>query len=76
MRALPDLYNKFVELVNYLEKNDEKDRSAVIKNFQDMLEIVTRDIFDDQLRYKYYLSIFHVLPSRSRKHLIVLACCF
>jgi callose synthase len=49
MRALPDLYNKFVELVNYLEKNDEKDRSAVIKNFQDMLELVTRDIFDDQL---------------------------
>jgi len=49
MRALPDLYNKFVELVNYLEKNDEKDRSAVIKIFQDMLEIVTRDIFEDHL---------------------------
>ncbi|OEL22051.1 Callose synthase 4 [Dichanthelium oligosanthes] len=49
MRALPDLYNKFVELVNYLEKNDEKDRSTVIKIFQDMLEVVTRDIFEDQL---------------------------
>ncbi|CAN6237754.1 unnamed protein product [Urochloa humidicola] len=49
MCALPDLYNKFVELVNYLEKNDEKDRSAVIKIFQDMLEVVTRDIFEDQL---------------------------
>ncbi|CAN6285848.1 unnamed protein product [Urochloa humidicola] len=49
MRALPDLYNKFVELVKYLEKNDEKDRSAVIKIFQDMLEVVTRDIFEDQL---------------------------
>ncbi|RCV46752.1 hypothetical protein SEVIR_9G560600v4 [Setaria viridis] len=49
MRALPDLFNKFVDLVNYLEKNDEKDRSAVIKIFQDMLEVVTRDIFEDQL---------------------------
>ncbi|CAL5059049.1 unnamed protein product [Urochloa decumbens] len=49
MCALPDLYNKFVELVNYLEKNDEKDRRAVIKIFQDMLEVVTRDIFEDQL---------------------------
>eukprot|EP00267_Zea_mays_P042894 XP_020394929.1 uncharacterized protein LOC100502361 isoform X3 [Zea mays] len=82
MRALPDLYFKFVELVNYLlrtnwargttrrvittwrtvaarvpastrkptrKENDEKDRSAVIKIFQDMLEVVTRDIFDDHL---------------------------
>ncbi|GJN30162.1 hypothetical protein PR202_gb18448 [Eleusine coracana subsp. coracana] len=49
MRALPDLYNKFVELVKYLKENDEKDRSAVIKIFQDMLEVVTRDIFEDQL---------------------------
>nr|CAB3502151.1 unnamed protein product [Digitaria exilis] len=61
MRALPDLYNKFVELVNYLEKNDEKDRSAVIKIFQDMLEVVTRDIFEDQLRYKYCLSLFIIV---------------
>ncbi|KAK3150352.1 hypothetical protein QOZ80_3AG0232130 [Eleusine coracana subsp. coracana] len=49
MRALPDLYNKFVELVKYLKENDEKDKSAVIKIFQDMLEVVTRDIFEDQL---------------------------
>ncbi|XP_062216922.1 callose synthase 3-like isoform X3 [Phragmites australis] len=48
MRALPDLYNKVVELVKYLKENDEKDRSAVIKIFQDMLEVVTRDIFEDQ----------------------------
>ena len=41
-----------------------------------MLEIVTRDIFEDHLRYKYCLRIFHVLPSRSRKHLTVLTCCF
>ncbi|KAL6645417.1 hypothetical protein ACP70R_017025 [Stipagrostis hirtigluma subsp. patula] len=49
MRALPDLYNKFVELVKFLKENDDKDRSAVIKIFQDMLEVVTRDIFEDQL---------------------------
>uniref|UniRef100_A0A0E0K890 1,3-beta-glucan synthase n=1 Tax=Oryza punctata TaxID=4537 RepID=A0A0E0K890_ORYPU len=45
MHALPDLYNKFVEL----EKNDKSDRDAVIKIFQDMLEVVTRDIMEDQL---------------------------
>uniref|UniRef100_M8CWL7 1,3-beta-glucan synthase n=1 Tax=Aegilops tauschii TaxID=37682 RepID=M8CWL7_AEGTA len=49
MQSLPDLYNKFVELVEFLKKNDEKDRVAVIKIFQDMLEVVTRDIMEDQL---------------------------
>uniref|UniRef100_J3LJJ4 1,3-beta-glucan synthase n=1 Tax=Oryza brachyantha TaxID=4533 RepID=J3LJJ4_ORYBR len=49
MHALPDLYKKFVELVKYLVKNDKDDRDAVIKIFQDMLEVVTRDIMEDQL---------------------------
>lgn len=49
MHALPDLYNKFVELVKFLKENDDKDRVAVIKIFQDMLEVVTRDIMVDQL---------------------------
>ncbi|XP_010229272.1 callose synthase 3 [Brachypodium distachyon] len=49
MNSLPDLYNKFVELVKFLKKNDDKDRVYVIKIFQDMLEIVTRDIMEDQL---------------------------
>ncbi|KAI4995354.1 hypothetical protein ZWY2020_035257 [Hordeum vulgare] len=49
MQSLPDLYNKFVELVLYLKENAEKDRVAVIKIFQDMLEVVTRDIMEEQL---------------------------
>ncbi|XP_047089291.1 callose synthase 3-like [Lolium rigidum] len=49
MKSLPDLYDKFVELVEYLKRNDDKDRVAVIKIFQDMLEVVTRDIMEDQL---------------------------
>ncbi|CAM0870224.1 unnamed protein product [Alopecurus aequalis] len=49
MRSLPDLYDKFVELVEYLKKNDDEDRVAVIKIFQDMLEVVTKDIMEDQL---------------------------
>uniref|UniRef100_A0ACD5WG59 Uncharacterized protein n=2 Tax=Avena sativa TaxID=4498 RepID=A0ACD5WG59_AVESA len=49
MQSLPDLYDKFVELVEYLKRNDDKDRVDVIKIFQDMLEVVTRDIMEDQL---------------------------
>lgn len=37
----------------YQKKNEDEDRAKVIKIFQDMLEVVTRDIMEDQLpRYK------------------------
>jgi len=49
MQSLPDLYNKFIELVKLLKTNEEKDRVTVIKIFQDMLELVTRDIMEEQL---------------------------
>uniref|UniRef100_A0A0E0NP52 1,3-beta-glucan synthase n=1 Tax=Oryza rufipogon TaxID=4529 RepID=A0A0E0NP52_ORYRU len=43
----------FAEVEKYIaddkEKNDKNDRDAVIKIFQDMLEVVTRDIMEDQL---------------------------
>uniref|UniRef100_A0A0D9VP13 1,3-beta-glucan synthase n=1 Tax=Leersia perrieri TaxID=77586 RepID=A0A0D9VP13_9ORYZ len=45
--------NIFAEVEKYIsedkEKNDKNDRDAVIKIFQDMLEVVTRDIMEDQL---------------------------
>ncbi|XP_073011605.1 callose synthase 3-like [Typha latifolia] len=49
MRALPVLYNKFVELIVLLMGNKEEDTGQVIILFQDMLEVVTRDIMDEQL---------------------------
>ncbi|XP_020112967.1 callose synthase 3-like [Ananas comosus] len=49
MRFLPDLYNKFVELIDLLKKNKEEDLDKVIILFQDMLEVVTRDIMDEHI---------------------------
>ncbi|CAJ1846041.1 unnamed protein product [Sphenostylis stenocarpa] len=49
MSALPSLYAKFVQLIEYLLANDPKDRDQVVILFQDMLEVVTRDIMmEDQ----------------------------
>ncbi|XP_073000931.1 callose synthase 3-like [Typha latifolia] len=49
MRALPALYQKFVTLIKYLLDNKQEDRSQVVILFQDMLEVVTKDIMEDQL---------------------------
>lgn len=51
MSALPSLYNQFVELIEILMKNkpDDKDKDKVVILFQDMLEVVTRDIMEDQV---------------------------
>jgi callose synthase len=53
MSELPLLYNKFVELVGYLLKNDAEasSRDTVIRLLQDMLEVVTEDIMIDGHRY-------------------------
>jgi callose synthase len=49
MSALPNLYGQFVELIKYLLENNQKDRDQVVILFQDMLEVVTRDIMmEDQ----------------------------
>ncbi|CAL5428591.1 unnamed protein product [Camellia sinensis] len=44
MSALPSLYNHFVKLIKYLLENKQEDRDQVVIIFQDMLEVVTRDI--------------------------------
>ncbi|XP_015054888.1 callose synthase 3-like [Solanum pennellii] len=50
MSALPSLYDLFVKLIKYLLENRQEDRDQVVLLFQDMLEVVTRDIMmEDQL---------------------------
>ncbi|KAL6591573.1 hypothetical protein ACP70R_050076 [Stipagrostis hirtigluma subsp. patula] len=49
MSSLPILNKKFVELLELLLKNNKEDQGQVIILFQDMLEVVTRDIMDEQL---------------------------
>ncbi|CAL8159843.1 unnamed protein product [Prunus armeniaca] len=44
MSALPNLYAQFVRLIEYLLSNKQDDRDQVVILFQDMLEVVTRDI--------------------------------
>ncbi|KAK7856260.1 callose synthase 3 [Quercus suber] len=49
MSALPSLYDLFVRLIKYLLDNKQEDRDQVVILFQDMLEVVTRDIMmEDQ----------------------------
>ncbi|KAI9196669.1 hypothetical protein LWI28_025933 [Acer negundo] len=50
MSALPSLYDLFVKLIKYLLDNKLEDRDSVVILFQDMLEVVTRDIMmEDQI---------------------------
>ncbi|KAM7277956.1 hypothetical protein ACFE04_005090 [Oxalis oulophora] len=50
MSALPSLYELFVKLIKYLLDNKKEDRDLVVILFQDMLEVVTRDIMmEDQI---------------------------
>ncbi|KAL7218678.1 hypothetical protein ACSBR2_011861 [Camellia fascicularis] len=44
MGGLPSLYDHFVKLIKYLLENKPTDRDQVVILFQDMLEVVTRDI--------------------------------
>ncbi|CAJ2631133.1 unnamed protein product [Trifolium pratense] len=44
LSALPSLYGQFVALIKYLLDNKLEDRDQVVILFQDMLEVVTRDI--------------------------------
>ncbi|XP_048541404.1 callose synthase 3-like isoform X2 [Triticum urartu] len=48
MRSLPVLSSNFVDLLNLLQKNKAEDKGQVIILFQDMLEVVTRDIMDEE----------------------------
>ncbi|CAD6241520.1 unnamed protein product [Miscanthus lutarioriparius] len=49
MSNLPTLSKKFIELLDLLESNNKEEQGQVIILFQDMLEVVTRDIMVDQL---------------------------
>ncbi|GMQ04110.1 hypothetical protein CsSME_00049642 [Camellia sinensis var. sinensis] len=44
MGGLPSLYDHFVRLIKYLLENKQTGRDQVVILFQDMLEVVTRDI--------------------------------
>ncbi|KAK1611629.1 hypothetical protein QYE76_035302 [Lolium multiflorum] len=48
MRNLPALSKKLIELLELLQKNKEEDLGQVVILFQDMLEVVTRGIMEDQ----------------------------
>ncbi|KAK4760051.1 hypothetical protein SAY87_023182 [Trapa incisa] len=49
MSNLPSLYQKFVQLIEYLLANKKEDKNKVVIVLLDMLEVVTRDILEDEL---------------------------
>ncbi|MFS7956864.1 putative 1,3-beta-glucan synthase [Helianthus anomalus] len=49
MSALPILYDHVVKLLTYLLTNKQEDRDQVVILFQDMHEVVTRDIMEERL---------------------------
>ncbi|KAL5226160.1 hypothetical protein ABZP36_012799 [Zizania latifolia] len=66
MTSLPAL-SKFIELLELLQKNKEEDLGQVVILFQDMLDVVTRDIMEEQEQLGGYL--FH-----TQKRKLVLTC--
>ncbi|PIA48642.1 hypothetical protein AQUCO_01400908v1 [Aquilegia coerulea] len=59
MSALPSLYEHFVKLIKILLENKQEDRDQVVILFQDMLEVVTRDIMEDE---ESTLDVLHQGP--------------
>ncbi|KDP20385.1 hypothetical protein JCGZ_05268 [Jatropha curcas] len=49
MNALPTLYEHFVNLIEYLLANKKEDKDKVVILLLDMLEVVTRDIMEDEV---------------------------
>ncbi|CAN1827742.1 Callose synthase 1 [Linum perenne] len=49
LSALPVLNEQFVKLVEYLLENKREDKDQVVILLLDMLEVVTRDIMDDEV---------------------------
>ncbi|KAL6523086.1 Callose synthase 5 [Orobanche hederae] len=50
MKHLPDLFKKFVELVEILKDCDPSKKDRVVLLMQDMLEVVTRDMMVTEIR--------------------------
>uniref|UniRef100_A0AAU6MV01 1,3-beta-glucan synthase n=1 Tax=Paeonia lactiflora TaxID=35924 RepID=A0AAU6MV01_PAELC len=49
LSALPSLYDQSVKLIEYLLKNKKEDKDQVVIVLLDMLEVVTRDIMEDDV---------------------------
>ncbi|KAL6575472.1 Callose synthase 2 [Orobanche hederae] len=49
MSALPNLYDQFVQLIEYLRENRKEDKDQVVIVLLNMLEVVTRDIMEDSV---------------------------
>ncbi|KAK9078560.1 hypothetical protein SSX86_002617 [Deinandra increscens subsp. villosa] len=49
MSAFPTLYTHIVEFIKHLLENNNKDQEQVIILFQDMLEVIIKDMMDDEL---------------------------
>ncbi|RDX98648.1 Callose synthase 2, partial [Mucuna pruriens] len=49
LRALPNLYDRFIKLIERLLENKEEDKDSVVILLLDMLEIVTRDIMEREI---------------------------
>ncbi|CAH9142883.1 unnamed protein product [Cuscuta epithymum] len=56
MGSLPDLFKKFVELVELLRDGDRSKKDNVVLALQDMWEIVTRDMMVNEIRELVELS--------------------
>ncbi|XP_010475255.1 PREDICTED: callose synthase 1-like isoform X2 [Camelina sativa] len=49
LSALPDLYGQFVRLIEYLLENREEDKDQIVIVLLNMLEVVTRDIMEEEV---------------------------
>ncbi|VVA90093.1 unnamed protein product [Arabis nemorensis] len=49
LSALPDLYGQFVRLIEYLLQNNENDKDQIVIVLLNMLEVVTRDIMEEEV---------------------------
>ncbi|CAH2038837.1 unnamed protein product [Thlaspi arvense] len=49
LSALPDLYGQFVRLIEYLLENKEEDKDQIVIVLLNMLEVVTRDIMEEEV---------------------------
>ncbi|CAH9106641.1 unnamed protein product [Cuscuta epithymum] len=61
LSALPILYELFVKLIKYLLDNKQEDRDQVVILFQDMLEVFTRDIMNEE----HISSLLESVPGAS-----------
>ncbi|PRQ54416.1 putative 1,3-beta-glucan synthase [Rosa chinensis] len=49
LSALPSLHEQFIKLIDYLLKNKREDKDQVVIVLLNMLEVVTRDLIEDEI---------------------------